>query len=455
VNKLTDQNVLAKIAMEDEHLLVCRVAANKLTDRALLAKIGMWVKPELTRQVTDQALLAKIAVEAKDRDVRLAAVKRLTDQALLAELAMEDDERDVRCSAVQKLNDQFLLAKIAMEDKDSDVRLTGVQTLNDQTLLVKIGVEAKWLDIRAAAIGKVTDQTLLCQWAEKEPQAAIRQAAVLQIVDDSFLVQRLPTEPSAAVRTTIVETLHDKDSLRKVALTAYHEEDRKQALLRLQKALQGPAPDVVNAHQKLTRKVEVLANENNNGRLLTLVLEGEFDVLRAGAARRLSDPASLEQAALRATERDVLKILLAKIEESAMLNRIAAGATDLPMHVASAIKSGAKSWEQVFDAATAKGAAVQMLGDALAAVSLFPDVQQDAVAAVQQACLNLIRLGDESRIPEMVDLLEGYGDKTLAEDYLNCGQPDLDATARVWAQRRGYPVDKGAGSHRATWGTSR
>jgi len=67
--------------------------------------------------------------------------------------------------------------------------------------------------------------------------------------------------------------------------------------------------------------------------------------------------------------------------------------------------------------------------------------------------LNLIRRGDESRIAEMVDLLEGYGDKTLAEDYLNCGQPDLDVAGREWARRRRYAV--GSGSHRATWGSQR
>jgi len=64
----------------------------------------------------------------------------------------------------------------------------------------------------------------------------------------------------------------------------------------------------------------------------------------------------------------------------------------------------------------------------------------------------LIRRGDESRIPEMGDLLEGYGDKALAEDYLNCGQPDLDSAGRKWARQRGFDVGTGSGSHRATWG---
>jgi len=316
-----------------------------------------------------------------------------------------------------------------------------------------IAIEAKWLDIRIEAIGKVTNQILLCQWAEKEPQAAIRQAAVARISDDSFLLQCLMVEPSAAVRTIIIETLHERDSLRRVARTAYRQDNREQALRRLQKALQDPASDVVAAHKILERRVKALADEDDNGRFLTLTLEGEFDVLRAAAAQRLNEPASLEQAALRVTDRNVLKILLVKINDNAILNRIAAGAADPPMRLAAARKSGAKSWAQIFDAATTKGATVQMLGDALSAVSLFSVVQWDATTGVQNACLNLIQLGNESRITEMVDLLEGYGDKTLAEDYINCGQPDLDAAARAWAGRRGYRIDFGFGSHRATWGS--
>lgn len=175
-----------------------------------------------------------------------------------------------------------------------------------------------------------------------------------------------------------------------------------------------------------------------------LALEGEFDVLLAAAVRRLSDPAALEQAALRASDREVLKILLAKLEDKSMLNRIAAAADDRAMRLAAAQKNGTRSWKKIFDAANAKGATVQMLGDALAVASFFPKVQPEAVSGVQHACLNLIRRGNESRIPEMVDLFDDYGDKTLAEDYLNCGQPDLDAEAREWARWRRYNISPGS-----------
>ena len=158
---------------------------------------------------------------------------------------------------------------------------------------------------------------------------------------------------------------------------------------------------------------------------------------------------------MRAGDRDVLKVLLPKLEDKAMLNRIAAAADDRAMRLAAAQKAGTKSWKGIFAAATAKDATVQMLGDAVAAVSLFPEVQSDAKNGVQQACLDVIWRGDESRIPEIADLLEGYGDKTLAEDYLNYGQPDLDAAGRGWLHRRGYSVVTGPGLHRAERGSDR
>ena len=48
-------------------------------------------------KLTDQAVLAKIAVEDEDSDVRVAAVERLTDdETLLAEVAKENEDSAVR-----------------------------------------------------------------------------------------------------------------------------------------------------------------------------------------------------------------------------------------------------------------------------------------------------------------------------------------------------------------------
>ena len=439
------------------------LAVEKLTDQAILAKIAVEDKGHKTfsirlaavKKINDQALLAKIAVEDWYEDIRHTAVQNLANQAVLARIAMEDKAEDVRRAAVENLTDQAILAKVAVKGKWLDVRLTAVEKLTDQPTLARVAVEGIWLKVRLAAIGKLTDQVLLRKWAEKEPQAAIRQAVVMRIDDDRFLVQRLPMEPSAAVRTTIIKLLRKEHSLRGVALTSYHEDDRKQAFQRLKKKWPDSASEVFTAHIELERKVEALANELDNNRLLTVALDGEFDVLRGSAARWLNDSAALEQVALRSIDREVLKILMAKLEDKDMLDRIAKEAEDRAMRLAAAYRVDVKSWKEIFSTATAKGATIEMLGYAISAVSLFQNKQQDAVKGVQHACLNLIRRGNESRIPEMVGLIEGYGDKTLAEDYLNCGQPDLGNAGRSWARTRGYNIDTGSGSHRATWGSGR
>lgn len=40
----------------------------------------------------------------------------------------------------------------------------------------------------------------------------------------------------------------------------------------------------------------------------------------------------------------------------------------------------------------------------------------------------------------------------LAEDYVNCGQPDLDQAGRQWARAHGYDIGMGSGSNRASRG---
>lgn len=513
VKKLTNQALLAEIAKNDEDWAVRAAAAEKLNDQASLAKMAMnlnagsWeLGVEVVDALTNQDLLTEIANDGPDwlvrleaqgklthnpfiakyvhggPDERLAAVRRITNQVILTKIAMHDfavgdtaaekltnqstlakiatnwaaPYNPARLVAVKRLADQALLEKLAIEDRWRAISLVAVERLTDQAALARIATnkDVKW-EVRLTAISNITDQAALEYLVKKMPQAAIRLTAIKGITDDSYLIRRLRTEPSAAVRNAIVATLHKKDSLRQVALTAYRQSSRDQAFQRLTREFGGPAHDVLAARKQLDGEVKVLATETNNARLLNLALNGQFDVLHIAAAKRLSNPATLQQAAVHSDDREVLRVVLSKLENNATLERIAVTADDRAMRLAALHKAGGESWSEIFDTATTKNASVQELGDALAAVSFFPRKQPDAVVSVQNACLNLIRDGDESRIPEMVDLLETYGDKTLAEDYLNCGQPDLNTAATKWANERGYTISTGYGSHRATWGSSR
>jgi hypothetical protein len=94
------------------------------------------------------------------------------------------------------------------------------------------------------------------------------------------------------------------------------------------------------------------------------------------------------------------------------------------------------------------------LGNVLGAAALV-DSPQPSSAAVVAACHAYIRRGDASRIPELRDLLLRFGDKPLAEDYLNCGQSQLRDAGEEWARAHGYNIGSGAGSHRVRWGEGR
>jgi hypothetical protein len=115
-------------------------------------------------KLTDQAVLAKIAVQDKVRDVRLAAVKKLTDQAVLAKFALE--ELDIGRAAVGKLTDQALLAKIAVEGKYDEAREAAVEKLTDQALLAKIAEQEESRFIRAKAVAAMDESNpALKRWA--------------------------------------------------------------------------------------------------------------------------------------------------------------------------------------------------------------------------------------------------------------------------------------------------
>jgi homoserine trans-succinylase len=92
--------------------------------------------------VTDQVILAKIAVEAWDWDVGIIAVKKLTDQVLLAKVGNEA-HAVVRESAINKLTDLKLLANLVAKGDffvasyATARRLYLIRNLTDQSILAR------------------------------------------------------------------------------------------------------------------------------------------------------------------------------------------------------------------------------------------------------------------------------------------------------------------------------
>ena len=64
-----------------------------------------------------------------------------------------------------------------------------------------------------------------------------------------------------------------------------------------------------------------------------------------------------------------------------------------------------------------------------------------------------IKLGITGSEQKLSELLMVYGDKSMAEDYINSGSSLLSAAGGKWANSHGYDVRTGMGSHRGSWGS--
>ena len=98
--------------------------------------------------LTDQAVLAKVAIEDKDADVRKIAIEKLTDQAILAKIAIDAKDWVISKRAVEKLADQAILAKIAVDTKDLIISEKAVEKLTDQAVLARVMNDAKDNNVR-------------------------------------------------------------------------------------------------------------------------------------------------------------------------------------------------------------------------------------------------------------------------------------------------------------------
>jgi ankyrin repeat protein len=64
-----------------------------------------------------------------------------------------------------------------------------------------------------------------------------------------------------------------------------------------------------------------------------------------------------------------------------------------------------------------------------------------------------IKLGIPGSEEKLGALLMEYGDKSMAEDYLNSGSSLLHSSGVAWANSHGYHIQTGQGSNRSNWGS--
>jgi HEAT repeat protein len=99
-------------------------------------------------------------------------------------------------------------------------------------------------------------------------------------------------------------------------------------------------------------------------------------------------------------------------------------------------------------------------GEALNKLETTPEIES-LIEAIQEKNLKIVAKyyvfyilrGESGTEPILISALDKYGDVTMAEDFLNCGNNQLETGAEKWAERNGYEVVPGFGGNTSPqWG---
>lgn len=374
-----------------------------------------------------------------------------------------NDNQRIQFIALDELNNQDVLAMIVVENENTGIQSAAFKKITDQSAFVSVVLKSKNKEFVDSAWNKLTDQKTLKQLADTVKAAGIRIIAVSKINDDNFLLKRSKVDISDAVRKLAVERIASFEILTQVATSSYFSELREIAKEKVHQTVYFDDPQLLKKQNELIdkiravdiiieRKLAEIKNEPDENRLADLAINSEFDLLCVEAVKNIVHQPPLPRIIIESKDRNIMKYAFTNLKNIAGLKEVAEKATDDAIKLAAELRLKMKTIDEAFSDALNDDRSSKGLGDVLAAISLLPNLE-DINKEVTDACLILIKRGDESRIPELVELLLNYGDIALTEDYLNCGQPDLYTAGEQWANNHGYNIGSGYGSNRARWGS--
>ncbi|MEM7167257.1 MAG: hypothetical protein AAF581_17485 [Planctomycetota bacterium] len=443
VAKLTDSAVLARIAREDVDYQVRWQAVSRLTDEQSLVTIALAdehpaVSARAAGKVQNSALVGRLALELQHAEPRRKVVQRLVDPELLARVALRDSDTGVRLIAVRKIRDVAILGRVALEDRDGRIAAVALQGLSrDQQALADFLIACPFAGLAPLGVKHLTDAQQLQRVAREAGLWRCRVRAAKRIAE-SYRVTLVLADSSRQFRTAVISTLTESTALRTIATKAYYVQDRQQARRELGSD-SSPSAALPSA--------ELSVADDPSAR----ILQAKYDTHAAAALPAVTHAKDLERLGLQAHDPTVLRHVLSQIRNKTMLAKLTEAAADPATRVAAARLAGA-TWEELARDVVRRDVAGEFHA-MLAATELLPDESEQSLAAVHAVCLSWIRQGSKRHVRELLDVLITHGNRQLAEDYVNCGEPALVTAAMQWGATRGQRLVVGDGSQRVVWGS--
>jgi hypothetical protein len=297
------------------------------------------------------------------------------------DLPIHDKALAARIAGISRMTNQHALANIVCTDKVSAARRAALRKLSDPAALARVIAKAEASDVRWAAIYKVTDTNVLMK------------AACEYYGWDGYL------------NAAAVERLNDQAALAQLARAATNWPGlwtvRRHATSKLtnQAAL---ASIACNEHEPQICRTAVHGLTNQELLIKVLLHGGDFPAVRKHAFNKL-DPAHLSP--LISQTRDPAEVIGAKI------------------------KLGQLTWDQVFGQESLK---TNGLGNIVGAAA-YVNRPKPETNAVRELCHRFLAQRTRTRTSELVDLLNRFGDQTMAGEFINSGDKELAFFGGKWA----------------------
>jgi len=300
-----------------------------------------------------------------------------------------------RIRAVKRIKKQEKLFTVVLEDKDWRVRLAAVYKITDQNILFKVALDDSNYEVKIAAFNRITDQNLINKLAIESKESNLRKLAINKVTDQNIIYKIALEDIDYDIKVAAMNRLTP-------SLLAKLATDFKELYL------------IIKVIDLLSDQTELLKISQNND---------NWDVRKA-AFKKLND--------------NSLDILTREAKDPALI-------------LSAKISLGRISWNEAF---SGNKSSTITLNHVIGAAAIV-DTPQPTSYDVVSACHNFIQLGDASRIPELIFLLNKFGDVTLAEDYMNCGESSLEDAGCKWGRSHGYTCTTGNGSNRVRWGSKK
>jgi len=315
---ITDQEVLAKLVLEDENWSIRNAAEKKITDPAIKAKIEPWLKEACTKKVTDQDLLVKIATASRTYNISRAAVSNITDQVLLVKIAGGNGSVSGRAAAVERVTSTPLIDRLAADtNTPHSVRLAAVRKLADQALLARIAGSTNEVgDIRLAALKMTTNQTLFAKIAGNAKENYMVREFALKTVDNDALLASVATNIHDNARQQAVTRLKDQHVLAQVATKDVDKNIRQSALWKISNS------NILARIGPWTKK-DYTVKVTNQALLSEIAVGAKDPFIRLAAVEKCTNQTVLAKVLADDVDKDVRGAAVEKVTSQELLARLA------------------------------------------------------------------------------------------------------------------------------------